>query len=405
MFYEATLEDIAERKRLERQLVQSQKMDALGKLAGGIAHDFNNLLTAIIGYASLAADKLKYGETADHEVREIEKAGRRAAALTGQLLVFSRKQVILPKILSLNESVKGIESMLGRLIGEDISLSIRLDPDTGCIKGDPGQIEQLIINLAVNARDAMPDGGTLTIETRSLELTGPAEISDSNLTPGPYTVLSVGDNGVGMDKQTQSRIFEPFFTTKEVGKGTGLGLATVFGIVQQMAGNIEVMSLPGVGTIFNIYLPVVAGSIAENTLMSLIAGDFRGSETILLVEDEDAVRALAKASLEHYGYVVLDADAGATAIDISDRHEGRIDLVITDIVMPDLSGPRLADILLSRRTDLKVLYMSGHTEDAIARSRLVAGAPFLQKPFTGAVLCQKVREVLNQTNILVRGNS
>lgn len=396
LFYEATLEDIAERKRLERQLIHSQKMDALGKLAGGIAHDFNNLLTAIIGYASLAADKLQHGEPVDHEVREIEKAGRRAAGLTSQLLVFSRKQVVQPKILSLNEMVSGIENMLARLIGEDVSLSIRLDPDTDCIKADPGQIEQLIVNLAVNARDAMPDGGILSIETRNVELNDPAELSDSNLAPGPYVLLSAADNGIGMDQPTLSRIFEPFFTTKEVGKGTGLGLSTVFSIIQQMAGHIDVMSLPGAGTIFNIYIPASAGSSVDYPVSSSEAADFRGSETILLVEDEDAVRALTKASLQHYGYVVLDANNASTAIEICDHHQGQIDLVLTDIVMPDMSGPRLADVLLARRKDLKLIYMSGYTEDAIARSRLVAGAPFLQKPFTAAALCRKVREVLGQ---------
>lgn len=395
-YYETTFEDITERKHLQEQLFQAQKMEAIGRLAGGVAHDFNNLLTAIIGYSSLASNKLEGSEPIRHEIREIEKAGRRAAALTNQLLVFSRKQVLQPRILSMNGVVRGVESMLKRLIGEDVALSTQLDPNAGPVRADSGQMEQIILNLAVNARDAMPEGGTLTIETKHIGLGGKSESPHPPLNPAPYVLLSIADDGVGMDEETISHIFEPFFTTKEVGKGTGLGLSTVYGIMQQIGGHIDVQSKPGRGTAFKLYIPVVERPVDDQELAAPKARRARGSETILLIEDDDAVRALAKVSLEYSGYTVLDAGNADMAIKICQRHPGHIHLLLTDIVMPDVNGPKLAEILLSIRKELKVLYMSGYTDDSIARSKLVAGAPFLQKPFAPPKLAEKVREVLDQ---------
>jgi two-component system, cell cycle sensor histidine kinase and response regulator CckA len=352
-YYEVTIEDIAERKHLQEQLFQAQKMEAIGRLAGGVAHDFNNLLTAIIGYSSLAANKLASSDPIRQDVGEIEKAGRRAAALTNQLLVFSRKQVLQPKILAMNGVVRGLESMLKRLIGEDIALSTVLDPNTGPIRADPGQMEQIILNLAVNARDAMPEGGNLTIETEHIDLR--ANLPHPALNPVPYVLLSISDNGVGMDEQTLSRIFEPFFTTKEVGKGTGLGLSTVYGIMQQLGGHIDAKSKPGRGTTFKLYIPVVERPADDQQLAAPKPPRAMGTETILLVEDDDAVRALAKVSLEYSGYTVLDAGNADSAIKICQSHPGHIHLLLTDIVMPDVSGPKLAEMLLSIRKELKVL--------------------------------------------------
>jgi PAS domain S-box-containing protein len=395
LYYEGSLEDMTERKRLEEQLLQAQKMEAVGRLAGGVAHDFNNLLTAIIGYASLAAAKLKGQESIRHDIGEIEKAGRRAATLTNQLLVFSRRQVVQPRVLDLNSVVRGVEGMLRRLIGEDVDFSTNLDPNTGPIKADAAQVEQIILNLAVNSRDAMPDGGWLTIETGNLDLKEPSDLYPK-LKPGQFVILAVSDSGQGMDKNTQSKIFEPFFTTKEIGKGTGLGLSTVYGIAEQAGGYVDVKSEPGAGTSFTLYFPRAERSI--DPLLTLVPSNsyVGGTETILLVEDDAAVRALAKIALENTGYTVLDADNADAAMHICEQHKGEIHLAVTDIVMPGRSGPKLAASLISRRENLKLLYMSGYTDDSIARLRLVSGAPFLQKPFTPIKLAQKVREVLDK---------
>ena len=397
LYYEGTLEDVTERKQLEEQLLQAQKMEAVGRLAGGVAHDFNNLLTAIIGYSSLAASKLHADESIRHDIREIEKAGRRAANLTNQLLVFSRRQVVQPRILSLNTLVKGVDSMLKRLIGEDVILSTDLDNDIGPIRADSGQIEQIILNLVINARDAMPDGGRITVSTRGANLTDPASLPHPALNPGQYVVLAVADTGSGMDKETQTRIFEPFFTTKEVGKGTGLGLSTVYGIVQQTGGHISVQSEPGRGTVFSLYVPVVGRAVDAPATDARPGPVAPGSETILLIEDDESVRTLSKVALQKVGYRVLDAGNAEEALKICEDYLAPIHLVLTDIVMPGVNGPKLVECLLSARENMKVLFMSGYTDDSLVRLKLAAGAPFLQKPFAPAKLAEKVREILDGT--------
>jgi two-component system cell cycle sensor histidine kinase/response regulator CckA len=394
LFYEGTFEDITERKGLHDQLLQSQKMEAVGRLAGGVAHDFNNLLTAIIGYSSLAVSKLALGEPVNNDLEEIQKAGRRAATLTNQLLLFSRRQVVQPKVLDINLVVVGVEDMLKRLIGEDIIFSTKLDPTIGQVKADPGHAEQVILNLAVNARDAMPDGGSLTIETKRVVINETYRLGQATAKAGAYVMLSVADSGHGMDEETQLRIFEPFFTTKEAGKGTGLGLSTVYGIVEQSGGNIDVHSEPEVGTVFKIFLPCVEEA-AEPTYAQPAAINSQGSETILLVEDDGPVRKLAKLTLEQKGYRVLDARDAVDAIALCEQFAGSINLMITDVVMPGASGPNLASRFAEVRRDAKILYISGYTEEAITKLRSVAGGTFLQKPFTPTSLAETVRKVLD----------
>jgi two-component system, cell cycle sensor histidine kinase and response regulator CckA len=388
--------DVTERKHLEEQLRQAQKMEAIGRLAGGIAHDFNNLLTAINGYSELSIRQLQVGDPLRSNIEEIKKAGDRAAALTRQLLAFSRKQVLQPKVLDLNAVVFEIEQMLKRLMGEDIELQTVLQSDLGSIKGDPGQIEQVIMNLVVNARDAMPKGGKLIIETKNVLLDEAYMNQHLAVSPGSYVMLAVSDSGMGMERKTQSRIFEPFFTTKEAGKGTGLGLSTVYGIVKQSGGNIWVYSEVGQGSTFKIYLPRVDEEAQEYKPSQKGLGTLSGTETILLAEDEEIVRNLMREVLKRNGYEVLEATNGGAALLLCERHQGAIHLMITDVVMPEMSGRELADRLRLLRPEMKVLFMSGYMDDTIVHHNILdSDIPFLQKPFTPHTLALKVREVLD----------
>jgi len=391
----AAAHDITEHKRLLGQLLQAQKMEAVGKLAGGIAHDFNNLLTIINGYSQLVLERLGSDDPQREQIDEIKKAGDRAAALTRQLLAFSRQQVLEPQVLDLNAVVANLEKMLRRLIGEDIELEAVLGPELGRVKGDPGQIEQIIMNLAVNSRDAMPKGGKLTIETANVDLDGHYARSHLAVTPGPYVMLAVSDAGIGMDADTLARIFEPFFTTKEMGKGTGLGLATVYGIVKQSGGNIWVYSEPNRGTTLKIYLPRVEETLQPAEREKPRADLPKAAETVLVIEDEPAVRSLVRGVLQSRGYTVLQAGRGEEALAVSEQHQGPIHLLLTDVIMPGMSGRELAKRLGSKRPEMKVVYMSGYTDDAIVRHGLLEqGTAFIQKPFTPSSLARKVREVL-----------
>jgi PAS domain S-box-containing protein len=388
--------DVTQRRTFEEQLRQSQKIEGIGQLAGGIAHDFNNLLTAITGYSDLTMRRLTAQDPLRQNIEEIKKAGDRAAALTRQLLAFSRKQVLQPKVLDLNAVVSELEKMLRRLIGEDIGLRTALESELGSIKADPGQIEQIIMNLVVNARDAMPKGGKLTIETKNVYLDEDYAKHHIDVSPGPYVMLAVSDTGTGMDKQTQERIFEPFFTTKEAGKGTGLGLSTVYGIVKQSGGNIWVYSEAGAGTTFEVYFPRVDEGAQEYKRSAETGEAIQGTETILLAEDEEMVRKLARRVLEMYGYRVLEAANGGAAFLICERHKEPIPLLITDVVMPEMSGRELADRLAQLRPEMKVLYISGYTDNAIVHHGVLdEGANFIQKPFPTDALARKVREVLD----------
>jgi CheY-like chemotaxis protein len=392
---ECSFIDITDQKLLEEQLRQSQKMEALGCLSGGIAHDFNNLLTAIIGYSDLIISKSSLDKSVYCQVEEIKKAGKRAASLTQQLLAFSRKQVLQAKEIDLNKLVPNIDRMLRRVIGEDIALTTKLAPDLGKIKAEPGQIEQVIMNLAVNARDAMPKGGNLTIETGNVHIDKDITRHSIQVIPGPHVMLAMSDTGVGMDKKTKAHMFDPFFTTKKIDKGTGLGLSTVYGIVEQSGGIIQVDSEPGKGTTFEVYFPRIADDKMESEQFGEFFSPRRGKETVLLVEDEGALKALLSTVLEGYGYRVLEAENGYKAIKISDRTE-KIDLMITDIVMPNVSGPELAKDILKRHPKTKVLYISGYTDDKLSEHGLHGECiHFLQKPFAPENLAQKVREVLD----------
>ena len=391
------LKDIGERRRLEEQLRQSQKMDAIGQLAGGIAHDFNNLLTVIAGRAQLIISRLRPEEPIHRDATLVRTTADRAAALTQQLLAFSRKQVLQPQVLDLNAVVAGMEPMLGRLIGEDVDLAVIPAVGLGRVKADPGQIEQVIVNLVVNARDAMPDGGCLTVETADVELDVTYASRHLSVPPGPYVMLAVTDTGLGMDEQTRSRVFEPFFTTKGPGRGTGLGLATVYGIVKQSGGDVHLYSECGRGTTFKIYLP----RVAEPTTVPVearapAAAAPQGDETVLLVEDEPEVRDLAREILETSGYRVLQACDPHEAVLMAERYAGAIHLLLTDVIMPRQSGRALAERLRPLRPELQVLYMSGYTNEAIIRHGVLEpDTAFIQKPFTPAALGQKVRETLD----------
>ncbi|HZZ81324.1 MAG TPA: response regulator [Gemmataceae bacterium] len=407
--YVGQVQDITDRKAAaealqvaETQLRQAQKMEAFGQLAGGIAHDFNNLLTIITGYSELLLSGVVPEDKTPEFVREIRKAGNRAAALTRQLLAFSRKQMLQPVELDLNAVVTDTEKMLRRLIGEDIDLAAALSPDLGKVHADPGQVEQVIINLVVNARDAMPTGGHLTIETANIDLDETYIQNHPGVHPGEYVMLAVTDSGCGMDAKTRSRIFEPFFTTKEVGKGTGLGLATVHGIVKQSGGNIEVYTEVGHGTTFKIYLPRLRGSTSSAKAVPGPLAVPRGNETILLAEDEEAVRSVVQMTLESNGYTVLVAQSGQDALKLCQDFRAPIHLLITDVVMPQMSGRQLADRAVVERPEIKVLYLSGYTDDAIVRHGVLqAGMAFLQKPFTPLILGRKVREVLGNATTWV----
>ena len=385
----------AETKRLEQQLRQAQKMEAVGRLAGGVAHDFNNLLTIISGYSDLLLDDPGTLDPQRGYANEIRNASGRAASLTRQLLAFSRQQVLAPRVLDLNAVVTNIEKMLKRLIGEDIELVTVLGESLWPIKADPGQLEQVLLNLVVNARDAMPKGGVLTIETANVQIDSTSAQAHFPLTPGPYVLLTFSDTGIGMDAETQARIFEPFFTTKEKGKGTGLGLAMVYGIVKQSGGYIWVSSEVGKGTTFKIYLPRTEEETAEpGTGRSGLEAQ-QGRETLLLVEDEEAVRALARNVLRKKGYTVLEAGHGEEALKLSEQYLGQIDLLVTDVVMPQMSGFELARRLANSRPQIKVLYISGYADNAVWREGgLEPGGAFLQKPFSPEALAGKVREVL-----------
>jgi two-component system cell cycle sensor histidine kinase/response regulator CckA len=396
LYYEGILEDITERKQLEEQLRQSQKMEAVGRLAGGVAHDFNNLLTIISGYSDLLLDTLPGQERSRAHVEEIRKAGTRAATLTRQLLAFSRSQVLAPQVLDLNAVVTNVDKMLRRLIGEDVDLVAILGEKLGSVRADPGQIEQVIMNLAVNARDAMPQGGKLTIETSNASLDAAYARTHATVVPGEYVMLAVSDTGIGMDAHTQAHIFEPFFTTKEKGKGTGLGLATVYGIIKQSGGYIWVYSEPGMGATFKIYLPRVEKSSPEAGGGKAAESPAKGHETILLVEDEPALRAMVRSVLESKGYKVLEARHGEDALVVTELHRGPIDLLLTDVVMPGMSGRELAEHLVSANPKTKVLYMSGYTDDAIVHHGVLGSdMAFLQKPFSPDSVVRKVREVLD----------
>jgi len=400
--------DVTDRRILEEQVLLSQKMEAIGRLAGGVAHDFNNILTAIGGYADLLLVDLAPDDQRRRDVEEIHHAADRAAALTQQLLAFSRRQVLQPKVINLNALVPDVERMLRRLIGEDILFATVLHPRLGNVRADPSQLEQVIVNLALNARDAMPDGGRLTIETRNVELDESYAADHPTVNPGRYVMLAVTDTGVGMDEQTKARIFEPFFTTKARGKGTGLGLATVYGIVQQTGGHIWPYSEPGRGTAMRVYLPRVDAPADPIERPAEVAPEtWRGSETILLVEDEAPVRTVTRQLLERNGYTVLEAPDGPAALALVDgetdsRH---VDLLLTDVIMPGMSGRELADKLTSRRPDLGVLFMSGYTDDAVVRhGMLEPGLAYLEKPFRPPALLRKVRDVLQQQSSSTKQN-
>jgi PAS domain S-box-containing protein len=390
------IRDVTEHRQLEEQLRQSQKMEAVGQLAGGVAHDFNNLLTVIIGNADIQQSMIEKESPLAESLEEIRKAADRAAALTRQLLAFSRRQVLEPKVLDVNALVENVEKMLRRLIGEDVKLMTLLSPSIGRVRADAGQLEQIVVNLSVNARDAMPKGGTLTIETADVELDEQYAREHLTVRPGTYVMIAVTDTGAGMSPETQSRIFEPFFTTKGTGKGTGLGLATVYGIVKQSGGSIWVYSEIGKGTTFKIYFPLVQEGVQEKK-PALGERSVGGHETVLLVEDEPAVRKLSQLVLAAQGYTVIEAAGAEQALALAKTHVGPIHLILTDVVMPEMGGADLASRLSALHPETRVLYMSGYTDDAIVRKGLIdVGRHFLQKPFTPALLAKKVRDVLDE---------
>jgi PAS domain S-box-containing protein len=388
--------DVTARKRLEDQLLQAQKLEAVGRLAGGVAHDFNNLLSVILSYAAFSLDALDATHPIRADLEEVIKAGERAADLTHQLLAFSRRQVLEFKTLDLNQVLSGMQKMLRRLLREHIELRFIPAQALGKVRADPGQMEQVVMNLVVNAQDAMPNGGRITIETADAELDDSYAASHFGVEPGHYVMLTITDTGAGIDRETRTRIFEPFFTTKEKGKGTGLGLATVLGIVEQSRGHISVQSEPGVGTTFRIYLPRTEERLDSVIPPTPLPATFRGDETILLVEDEDSIRAVLRTVLVRHGYTVLEAQNGGEAFLLSERYRSKIQLLITDLIMPRMSGRELAERLQPTRPKIKVLYVSGYTEDsAITEGVLGPGIAFLQKPIRPDAFLCKVRNVLD----------
>jgi PAS domain S-box-containing protein len=402
-YLEVFAEDVTHRRVLERQLRMAQKMEAVGRLSGGIAHDFNNLLGVIIGYSQVLKRTLGPQSPSYEHAEEIEKASQRAVSLTRQLLAFSRQQVLEPVVLNLNALVSDMQKMLPRLIGEDIDLTLDVHPELGWVKADPGQLEQVIMNLAVNARDAMPDGGKLTVQTTNVVLDAAYTRDHPGSKPGSYVMLAVTDTGMGMDPETQGRIFEPFFTTKERDKGTGLGLATVYGVVKQSGGYIAVDSEKGKGASFKVYLPRVEQAVAVPEASSATAPSARGSETILLVEDAEPLLKLAHMFLKESGYHVLTAADGTQALQVAQQYARPIHLLLTDVVMPGMNGRVLAEQLTPRQPGMKVLYMSGYTDSFIAgHGVLEPGTHLLHKPFTAETLTQKVRELLDTNKQEVR---
>jgi len=393
-----TAVDITEEKKLQVQFQQSQKMDAIGRLAGGVAHDFNNILTAISGYSHFLLNALPSGDPMRADVEEIKKAGERAASLTRQLLAFSRQQVLTPKVLDLNALIREMEKMLQRIVGENMQIASVLAKDLGRINADPGQIEQVLLNLVVNARDAMPKGGKITIEAANVELSEDYAKTHPDARPGPHVMLAVSDTGAGMTPAVFARLFEPFFTTKEQGKGTGLGLSTVFGIIKQSGGSISVYSEPGLGSVFKIHLPRVQSELSAAQAAAHDGGNIRGSETILLAEDDDAVRKFTARLLAENGYTVLAAQNGENALEIARRHEGPIHLLLTDLVMPGMRGDDLANQLSPLRPDMKIIFTSGYTEAGVVRHELLSSdAVFIQKPVDPVILNRKLREMLDKT--------
>jgi signal transduction histidine kinase len=388
--------DVTDRVALEDRLRQSQKMEAVGRLAGGVAHDFNNLLTVILGYAQILADGVPAGSRLADGTTQIKSAAERAAGITRQLLAFSRKQVLSPRIINLNDTMMNLDSLLRRLIGEDIEVLTVPDSNLGSVKADPGQIEQVIMNLALNARDAMPNGGKLTLETANAQLDTAYASEHQPIPPGRYVMLAVSDTGEGMSPEVQARIFEPFFTTKEVGKGTGLGLSTVYGIVKQSGGFIWVYSEPGRGTTFKIYFPCVDQVAEALGVEKRPSGALRGTETILLVEDDSQLRQLSSSVLAHCGYQLLVANGPEEGLAIARSNHKDIRLLITDVVMPGMNGRQLAEQILKDSPNMKVLYISGYTNNAIVHYGVLdKGLWFLPKPFTLSGLVSKVREVLD----------
>jgi two-component system, cell cycle sensor histidine kinase and response regulator CckA len=388
--------DVTARKQLEAQFLQAQKMEAIGILAGGVAHDFNNLLNVINGYCELVLEDTAEDDPKHNDLEQISLAGKRAASLTSQLLAFSRKQILQPEILDLNDAVIGMSSMLRRLIRESIDLVTIARPDLGLINADPGQIQQIVMNLAVNARDAMPHGGKLTIETANVDLDEDYAREHPDVKAGPHVMLAISDNGLGMDDGTKSHLFEPFFTTKGKGEGTGLGLSTVYGIIKQSNGFIWVYSELGKGTTFKMYFPRAEGDLSRLTGEGQLEQRARGTETVLITEDESSVRALAARILRDRGYTVLEASNGKQALDIAKEYAGEIHLALTDVVMPGIGGRELVSQLASVRPGIRALYVSGYTDDAIVHHGILdTGVAFLQKPFTVESLARKVREVIH----------
>lgn len=402
MLVTGTVIDISERKKIEQQLRLAQRMEAIGQLAGGIAHDFNNLLAVIMGSADIIVDALPRGDPLGRKVEMIRSAGSSAADLVRQLLAFSRQQMVQPLVLNVPKIIARTQAMLQRIIGEDIEFKVIVEDSVGSIKADPGQIEQVLLNLAANARDAMPKGGRLSIHASNVELDESDRKKHAPVVPGPYVMLAIEDTGCGMDLKTQARIFDPFFTTKALGKGTGLGLATVYGIVKQTGGYIWVYSELGHGTIFRVYLPRVGKAIQTAQREASETEALQGSETILLAEDSESLREMAQEYLESIGYRVLSAVSGEKALQRAKDFQGPIHLLLTDVVMPEMSGPELANHMTSLRPGVKIIFTSGYSDDAITRQGILdPKVAFIQKPYRPKALAKKVRQVLNGSPVEV----